>query len=70
MRGAFLVVILITLLIVGLLVAKNMTSEVNDETQKIESIQKAKETAREVEDKTRELKDRAKQAMQDMENSR
>jgi Tfp pilus assembly protein PilX len=63
MRGAFLILTLIALLIVGLLVVKNMESDMDDaEIQQMESIQKARETAREAEEQTREMQDRAREA--------
>lgn len=62
MRGAFLIVTLIALLIVGLLVVKNMTTDVDEGVQKMETIQKTKDTVREVDGQTEELKNRLKQA--------
>lgn len=62
MRGAFLIVTLIALLIVGLLVVKNMTTDVDEGVQKMDTVQKAKETVREVDDQTRGLQDRLKEA--------
>ncbi len=70
MRGAFLVMTLIALLIVGLLVIKNMTSEVDDGTQRMETVQKAKQTAREAEDKTQAIQDQANKALKDLKNAR
>lgn len=70
MRGAFLIVTLIAMLIVGLLVVKNMTSEVDDGVQKMDTIQKTKDTAQEAENKVREINDRANQALTDLENAR
>ncbi len=70
MRGAFFVVILIALLVVGVLLIKNMTTEVDDGVQRMETVQKAKETVREVDDKTRELQDNLKQATQGLEDAR
>ena len=62
MRGAFLIVTLIALLIVGLLVVKNMTTDVDEGVQKMDTVQKAKETVREIDDQTRGLQDRLKEA--------
>ncbi|MEW6077260.1 MAG: hypothetical protein AB1724_05585 [Thermodesulfobacteriota bacterium] len=63
MRGAFLVLTLIALLIVGLLVIKNMESDRSDnEVQQVESLQKARETARQVDDQTRDIQRRAREA--------
>ncbi len=47
MKGAFLIIMLIALLIVGGLVMKNMNSEV-DGVKKMETIQRAKDTVKEV----------------------
>jgi hypothetical protein len=67
MRGAFLVLTLIALLIVGLLVIKNMESDVSDnEVQQVESIQKAKDTARQVNDQTKDIQKRAREATRGM----
>ena len=63
MRGAFLIVMVIALLIVGLLVMKNMKSEMNDSKgQKVESIQKAKDAAREANEQARDIQRRAQEA--------
>ena len=69
MRGAFLIVILLALLVVVFLVGKNMTTEVDDGVQKIETIDKAKDTAREAEDKLNEIQDRANRALKDLGNA-
>jgi len=50
MRGAFLVVIVITMLIVCFLVMKNIDSGTEEGQGQIETIQKAEETAKETED--------------------
>ena len=70
MRGAFLIVTLIALLIVGLLVVKNMTTDVDEGAQKMDTVQKAKKTVREVDDQTRDLQDRLKQATRGLEETR
>ncbi|MCP3900907.1 MAG: hypothetical protein GY707_14475 [Desulfobacteraceae bacterium] len=57
MKGAFLIIMLIALLIVGGLVMKNMTSEV-DGVDKMETVQKAKDTVREVNKTTDALKEK------------
>ena len=57
------------LLIVGLLVVKNMTSDVDEGVQKMDTIQKAKDAAQEAEDKIKGINDRAKQALQGLENA-
>lgn len=62
MRGAFFIVILITLLIVGVLVVKNMSTDTTEGVQKMETIQQAKDTAREVEEKAADLNNRLKEA--------
>ena len=69
MRGAFLILTLIALLIVGLLVVKNMTTEVDDGAQRVETIQKAKDTAQEVEKKAREVQEQANQALRGLGNN-
>lgn len=45
MRGAFIIVILITMLIAAFLVTKNLRTDPVEGTGKVESIQKAKDTA-------------------------
>ena len=66
MRGAFIILSLIALLIVGLLVVKNMTTEVDEGVERMDTVQKAKETVREADDQTRDLKDRLKEATRDI----
>ncbi|MEJ2096225.1 MAG: hypothetical protein P8Y38_03590 [Deltaproteobacteria bacterium] len=44
MKGALIIVILIAMLITGFLVVKNMTTENIDGVDKMETIQKAKDT--------------------------
>ncbi len=56
MKGAFIIVMLIALLIVGGLVMKNMISEV-DGVQKMETVQKAKDTVNQVNKTTDALKE-------------
>ena len=65
MRGALLVVMLIALLIVGVLVVKNMTTE-TEGVQKMETVQQAKDAAREAEDSARGINDRAREATRDL----
>ncbi len=57
MKGAFLIIMLIALLIVGGLVMKNMTSEV-DGVKKMETVQKAKDTVEQVNKTTDALKEK------------
>ena len=45
MRGAFIIVILIAMLITAYLVVNNLQTDTVEDTGKVESIQKAKETA-------------------------
>ena len=44
MRGAFIIVVLIAMLITAFLVIKNMQTDTVEGVSKVESIQKAKET--------------------------
>ncbi len=62
-RGAFLIIMLISLLIVGMLVIKNLSTEPVDDVEKIESVQKAREITRESNRRNREKMDRLDQAM-------
>jgi len=55
MKGTFFIIMLIALLIVGGLVMKNMISEV-DGVQKMETVQKAKDTVNQVNKTTDALK--------------
>ena len=61
MKGAFLIVMLLALLIVGGLVMKNMNSEV-DGVQKMETVQKAKDTVEKVNQATDALKEKLNSA--------
>ena len=61
MKGAFLIVMLIALLIVGGLVMKNMNSEV-DGVQKMEAVQKAKDTVKKVNKATDALRQKLNSA--------
>ena len=61
MKGAFLIVMLIALLIVGGLVMKNMNSEV-DGVQKMETVQKAKDTVKQVNKATDALREKLNSA--------
>lgn len=63
MRGAFLIMMLIALLIVGILVVKNLTSDTVGDVEKVEAVQKAKEISREADRQTQEMKDRLNQAL-------
>ena len=56
MKGTFIIIMLIALLLVGGLVMKNMTSEV-DGVQKMETVQKAKDTVNQVNKITDALKE-------------
>ncbi len=67
MRGALLVVVAITLLIVGILVIKNMQSSSVDDLSKKEVIEKAEKTAESAEDAMERLKESTRRAM-DMDN--
>ena len=61
MKGAFLIIMLIALLIVGGLVIKNMNSEV-DGVQKMETVQKAKDMVNQVNKKNAALKEKLNSA--------
>lgn len=68
MRGALLVVMLIALLIVGMLVIKNMTTE-TEGVQRMETVQKAKDTAEETEKQAEEIQDRVEEATRGLEGA-
>ena len=61
MKGAFLIVMLIALLVVGGLVMKNMNSEV-DGVEKMETVQKAKDTVKKVNKATDALRQKLNSA--------
>ncbi len=61
MKGAFLIIMLIALLIVGGLVMKNMTSDV-DGVKKMETVQKAKDTVEQVNKTTDAIKEKLNSA--------
>lgn len=65
MRGAFLIMMMIALLIVGTLVVKNLTSDTVDETAKIEAIDRTREVTQVTDQKNKEIIDRLNQAMPD-----
>ncbi len=62
MRGAFFVVILIAMLIVGILVIRDMKTETEKGVTKTEAIDRARETAHTVDDAMQKIKDAAKQS--------
>lgn len=63
MRGALLVVVAITLLIVGILVIKNMQPSSTDDLSKKEIIEKAEKTAENAEKAINKIKASSKRAM-------
>ena len=69
MRGAFFIVILIALLVVGFLVVKDISTESNDGATRIDTIKNAKETARQVEEKTSRMSERLKNATKKLQTS-
>ncbi len=56
MRGAFIIVILITMLIAVFIVTKNLKTDTVDGAGKVESIQRAKEAADIVDDAVKKRK--------------
>jgi len=62
MRGAFIIITLIAMLIVGILVIKDMQTESVDGLNKKEVIEKAEKTAKEVEKSMDRIKDLTKKA--------
>lgn len=56
MRNVFIIVVLISMLIATYLVAKNMKTGTVDDVDKVESIQKAKDTAAVVDDAVKKMK--------------
>ena len=63
MRGAFIIIILIAMLIVGILVIKDMKTESVDGLNKKEVIEKAEKTAKEAEKAMDRVKDLSKKAI-------
>lgn len=61
MRGAFIFVIVIALLIVGILVVKDMDSETADGVKRREAVEKAEDAAREVDKAMDRMRESAKQ---------
>ena len=57
MRNVFIIVVLISMLIATYLVAKNMKTGTVDDVDKVESIQKAKDTAAVVDDAVNKMKE-------------
>ncbi|MDY6832168.1 MAG: hypothetical protein SWC96_10080 [Thermodesulfobacteriota bacterium] len=66
MRGALFIVMLIALLVVGVLVVKNMSTETTEGVEKMETIQKARDTAGEAEKQAAEMGKRLKEATQSL----
>ena len=64
MRGAFIIITLIAMLIVGNLVIKDMKTESADGLNKKEVIEKAEKTAREAEKSLEKVKDLTKKAIE------
>ncbi|MEZ4551109.1 MAG: hypothetical protein R2874_11680 [Desulfobacterales bacterium] len=60
MKGAFFIVILIALVIVGLLVMKDMDTETADGVKRREAVEKAEDAAAEAEKAMERVKDAAK----------
>lgn len=60
MRGAFFVVVLIAMLIVGILVVKDMKTETVDGVERDKTVEKAQETARHAEEAMDRIKETAK----------
>ena len=56
MRNVFIIVVLISMLIATYLVAKNMKTGTVDDVDKVESIQKAKDTAAVVDNAVKKMK--------------
>ena len=66
MRGGFLIIILISLLIGCYLVVKNMNSSPEEGMTKVETIQKAKDIQKIAEDALNQKVNQAKQALNDL----
>ncbi len=60
MRGAFFIVILIAMLIVGILTIKDMKTETEEGVTREKSVEKAEEAARQVEEAMDRIKKSAK----------
>ncbi len=63
MRGALLVMVVITLLIVGILVTKNMKSDSVEDLSKKEVIETAEKAAEKAEDAIKRIKKTSKKVM-------
>lgn len=63
MRGAFIIITLIAMLIVGILVIKEMQTESADGLNKKEVIEKAEKTVKEAEKSMDKVKDLTKKAI-------
>ncbi len=61
MKGAFIIIIMITLLIVGILVIKNYNTGVDDTATKREAIDISKEAAEKANEAAQKIKDINKQ---------
>ncbi len=60
MRGAFFIVILIAMLIVGILVVKDMKTETVDGVERSKAVEKAEDAAKQAEEAMDRIKETAK----------
>ncbi len=65
MRGAFLIVMAIALLIVGILVVKNLQTDAVDGVRKKEAVERAEEAAEALDDAMKKIKKSAREAAED-----
>lgn len=62
MRGSFMIIIVIVVLIVGILTIKNMKTETEPGVERAQTMEKAHDAARQAEDASKRIQDAAKNA--------
>lgn len=60
MRGSFMILIVIVVLIVGILTIKNMRTETEPGVDRAKTVEKAEEAARQAEEATKRIEDAVK----------
>lgn len=62
MRGSFMIIIAIVVLIIGILTIKNMKTETEPGVERAQTVEKAHEAARQAEEAAKRIRDAAKDA--------
>lgn len=62
MRGSFMIIIVIVVLIIGILTIKNMKTETEPGVERAQAVEKAHDAARQAEEASKRIQDAAKNA--------